>query len=383
MKRKKLMTFIATAALAAVAISGVILLKGEKIKTISIDKAAEELKEYRFKTYSNLKFECAPKPLESDSLYVLKIKSPDDYENDDDRNWHIDYMANKEKELFEYEINKADIKSVIPSELEYYSQDEAHCALYPSHTFTFTDGKRFDPMLRESGDNNTDINTYTDLRDNESVKFDIKGKEIDLKKAAEYAEDAINKNLNDILNKEEKVKAADAICVKDENGISNYFVIRLQHTIEGVGVNENGYVAPYSSEGYIKPSYMLAYMTAENEIVSYVNNYYYKIVDKDKVSKIIPLSTATDILSNSLAKNLNYSVKAVELKYTTVVNGKYNKKKNDDIVEMRPMWSFILFYGPAHSSQFINTTTAYVDAVTGIVYYCSYDNFEESEPILN
>ena len=381
MYKKRFIISIAAVLMIAAIIVAVVLLKQDRIKHISVDEAKTELKDFSFKQYDNLTFDRAPKQFDSNELYIYQIKAPDEYEDKDDKEKHIDYLCKKEEELFGHKVDRTKITSAIPSELEYFVQDESYCVIYPSHTFIFINGTVYDKMLRETENNETDMSTYNDLeQDNKTLK--VKGKDFDVKKAAEYAKTSISEHFSDIMNDNEIIQPVDAIGIKGKDGEISYVVVRLVHCLDGIGVNENGYAEPYLPDVYIKPSYMLVTMTADDEIARYDNSYYYSITDKRKVKSIIPLSTATDILSNSLAKNLKYSVKDVSLKYTTVMNGKSGKGDDDQQTEMRPMWSFVFEYSSGHSSMFVNSITAYVDAVDGTTYYCSQEGCEESEPVL-
>ena len=380
--KKRIIICIAAVLLIAAIIVIIVLWKSEDIKHVSINEAEAELKDFSFKHYDNLTFECNPHQFDTQELAVYKIESPDEYKDNDDKENNINHLCEKEKELFGYSVDKTKITSSVPGELEYYMQDEAYCVVYPSHTFSFINGKEYDRLLRDSGNNDTDMNTYTDLREDANKTLKVNGKDFDMKKAAEYAKESFDKNFADLFNDDEQILPADAIGVKGSNGELTYVVVRLLHTLNGIGVNENGYDTSYLPDVYVKPSYMLAIMTADNEIISYTNSYYYNILDKKTVKDIIPLSTATDILSNSLAENLKYKVKDVRLKYTTVMNGKSSQNKDNQQTEMRPMWSFVFEYSSGNSSIFANSITAYVDAIDGTAYYCSSEGCEESEPIL-
>ena len=336
---------------------------GEKL---SVQQLNEELERYTFSDTENFHFECEPPDPTIEKLYVIKTQQPQTF--DDRLDTYQAAMSSALSELFG--ISPDPEKTVLYDGYYEYTSDDMYNSVFAEGSFGIYKEPEYSALLRESGDNTTDLDSYTTWKDTAAAKdtLVINGKNVSIRKAAENALKVINDHFGSFFNVGERLIFSDAIAVNGEDGKPNYFVIRFVHCIDGLTVNENGYIDydPMSENSYISPSAVSVIMSDENTILSLRNSNYYDVKQRTEIEEAIGIAQAVEIVEEGLAPGVKYEVKDVELKYVTV--GKAQELYAEK--EMRPMWSFVLKYYPANSSVFLNTLAVYVDAIDGSLYYC-------------
>lgn len=381
-KKKAIIIGSAVAAVIAAAAAVFVLWNNDELGRKSISDINKELGELQFGEYSNLNFLCEPPRQELNKVYTITYEVPPAFINEEARQKAKESLVSKMDSLFDVKVNINEIQLDDQNGVEYDAiSPSSYGEVWAGGTFMFTN-ERFNETLKRSC-NITDASTYTDLSKPEDANKTVKiyGKEVNIKKAAEYAEQTIRNSLMDMFNDGEDIEFADAIAVIDENDDPNYLMLRFAHTIDGVRVNENGFIDndPIIDNEifYIRNPYIRVMMVGENEFAEIANPYYYDILEKNEIKEMIGLADAADILSQELAQNLKYDVIDVRLKYVAVSSNKNYWEPHT----LTPMWSFVFKYKGKFQMLVSDSVAAYIDAVDGTVYYCdsSQQSLEISE----
>ena len=367
---------ITAAIVAAAAIAGIgsfLFLKEADSKSklpddrkLSIGELNQQLKNYTFTDTDNFSFECDVPDQEVKSLYVIKNRTPITF-GDNKESLKAD-MIRAAKNTFDVQF---DTDKMITKDYRFeYQDDHLFSEIYSGGTFVFYKEPDYDALLQASGENRTNMESYVDLLSDDCTNenIEIQGQKVNIRKAAENALRTVNDELGSFMNPDERLALSDAIAVKNDEGNVSYLVIRLAHTVDGIAVNENGYIDsdPESEALFVRPAFISVIMTDENNIISLENRYYYDIVEKNEIKELIGLAQAVNITENGLAPEVNYKVRDVSLNYSMISCG----KDDTNVREMHPMWSFILEYYETHSFDVLHTKSVYVDALDGCLYYC-------------
>lgn len=367
MTKKKALVLSVLAA-AAVAAAGVLIFRGKSIKTVKVEEVVKELESYKFSSYENLEFECDVPSIKADKLYQLKIERSTAIADTENAKENLSQMASA---FFGDEIDTANIMDTDNNSVKYEhtpigSSDEEqdkYAELYASKTFLLNDSKLLREIRYEK-----EVATkapFIDLSDNAAKSITVNGKEVDLSAFAQKAKGEIERCCADVLNKDEQIMPYDAVIMESSVDGSEYVTLRFSHIIDGIERSVDGF-APTPDEGVgTLPSYITVEMTADGEIASIQNYYYFSIKEKSEIEKIAPLSAATDTLSQQLAPNYKYKVRNVALKYVELSECGQTES------ELRPMWCYTLDEysgGFGDPSNFFQTQNAYVDAQNGNVY---------------
>ena len=367
MTKKKALVLSVLAA-AAVAAAGVLIFRGKSIKTVKVEEAAAELDDYSFSSYENLEFECDVPSIKADKVYQIKTERPTAHTDTASAKKKLAQMASA---FFGDDIDTANTIETDNHSVKYEhtpigSSDEEqdrYAELFASNTFLLNDSKllreiRYEKEVAAKA-------PFIDLSDNAAKSITVNGKEVDLSEFAQKAKIEIDRCCADVLNKDEQIKPQDAVIMKSSIDGSEYVTLRFSHIIDGIECSVDGF-APSPDEGAVTlPSYITVEMTADGEIASIQNYYYFSVKEKSEIEKIAPLSAATDTLSQQLAPNYKYKVRDVALKYVELSECGQTES------ELRPMWCYTLDEysgGYGDPSNFFQTQNAYVDAQNGNVY---------------
>ena len=241
---------------------------------------------------------------------------------------------------------------------------------------TFITWKHFDENM-----NDTVIYKIIDPDDDLSgISYKVSGEEYPVEDAVKYCENYINENLMQYFNEGEELKLTDIIVTQNEIFNEYEYVLHYTHLIDGVAVDDCGFTDDEFE--YMRESFFELTLSAKNEIQFFNNRCYYQTEEVENVKKIIPLSEAEQILSDTLAPNASYTVSECELKYCCLVD----PSENNEYLNYEPMWSFTLdnYEGENYGPQYLKYKTAYVNALTGeVIYYdmnsCTLERYEYQE----
>ena len=334
----------------------------------NFSEVKEELKNYKFGTYKNLKFICDVPSVDAEKIYEFKIERNTEWTNLETEKEKLRKMV---EVFFNIKIKNTEILSseLSPHTINYqrYSIQNSekkvsgYASLASSHTFILAD---YDELFKTRFQKDARACLpYINLNET-SVKVTLNGKQIDLQAFVKKAENEIKQCCSDIINEGEEIKAFDAVKIKSSIDGNEYITLRFSHVIDGIAYNQDGFGGV--EEGITPlPSYITVEMNDQGSIASIYNPYYYTITQKTEVKNILSLSKASDLLSKELAPNLTYEIKNVDIRYVNITNTQQTASV------AKPMWCYTLEeynggYGEPYN--FFLKKVAFVDALNGDIY---------------
>ena len=346
----------------------------ENDKQSDISAANDELTTYSFTDTENLHFECEPIKQELGKLYTITNEVPSEFKDNAERENAIKKVVEYTEKFCNLKIDKAQVVADGSSYM-YQEPDQIQILVSANKSFDIATRSYFDQFSKkhELGISliGTDPSTHIIFNGkNESGKtYMIDGRSIDVKSAAEYALVWIKDNFTDMFDPaEDGFEIADTIAVKWSDGNNYSFHIRIAPTVNGVRINENGFLDldpnPSSTVNFIRPSYIDVEMTDEKNILRAVYMFSTVMTEKKEITKIMSLSEAVKIAADGLAPNLEFTVKDVRLKYCMLSS---NKTKNEPH-EYHPMWCFLLNVTEGNTFYSVVTKDLFVDAIDGTMY---------------
>ena len=363
-KRKKVVLIIVISVMVIVVIIllGLFLLNNKNNKTnkVSFKEVKKELETYEFGEYSNLKFDCQVPKINADKIYELVLvpkSTSDEYE--------VDLLQNLIESYSGITVDKNEITLDNCAYINDIHGTKIGGHTFPDHTYTLWNGEkgRFDPQYHVT-------EKTINLLNNEDYKneyYTDGDKQISVRETVDYVNDFIEDNLAQYFNSGEDIVLTDIMIAENSQTKEKYCALHYHHEYEGILVNDAGFSSLETN--YLEPSFLEIVVFDVNNIEWITNRYYYSIEEANEVKDgIIPLSSATEMLSQKLAPFNSYKVSEVALKYVSVVNyGDENRVK-------KPMWCYTLNEYDFNGAIFFPCLTACVDAQTGEVYLYDMKN---------
>lgn len=358
---------VSIAAILAVGAAGYALYRYNKANkspynSVPVSEAVAELKDYKFKTHENLKFNCQVLNTDISNVYEIEML-------DVGTNAGAPPLTEKERKacwkLAETCFGDVDGFNEDQRENQYeVDGGKKYCLYSPGGTFSVAD----ETTLVGDFSQNKRRKRYKADDDYSNEQVTVGGKTYKLPEIVEFTDKFISDNLSEFFNEGEQQKLHNIIVI-DNPGYNDCAVALLyNHMIEGVAVDDAGAFTLESD--FMRPSHLEMMLTGEDKFGHWLNYAYYNIGEKKKLDQIIPLSEAEDILSKELAPNVNYTVSECELKYCCKTG---YSELNEGEATFRPAWSFTVRQYPDKVFH-IKYITAYVDAQTGEVFVFDSNN---------
>ena len=311
-------------------------------------------------------------------LYTITNEVPLEFKDKKDREEAIERVVRYAEKFCGQKIDKTQVVPDGENSVGYYESDQVaeylHISVSANKSFNIATRSYFD-LLRNNYElginiNGTDPSTHIVFNGKDELEktYTIDGNIINVKAAAEYAKQWIKDNFSDMFDPENGFEIDDAIAVKSSNDKYYSFHVRISPTVNGVRINENGFLDldpnPSLTVDFIRPSYVDVEMTNEKTIIRTVSMFRTVITDKKEADEIMSLSEAVKKAADGLAPNLKYTVKDVRLKYCMHSTNKTNKEPH----EYHPMWCFLLDVTDGNSFYSVITKDLFVDAIDGTMY---------------
>lgn len=340
----------------------------------NLDSIKNELSDYSFREHENLNFMCDPPSVYVDDVYTITMNPSNlDEISEDDR------LKLKKATESIYGVN-------LPiDQIQDFQMKGDDGSLGAKHLRFEIEG-----YGGESYNKQSTFMLWKDLPDQIILDFNFKDtKRFD---AANFPNDVYQMIDNSELSIEDAIKQADNYIAKlneckmfdDGEGqvLSNVMVantdygaiiiLHYRQTRSGLEVDDGGSLQYDPGVDQMRNPFF-EIMFAGNEYPFNIRNMYSDGVSSIESVRIIPLSSAESILSNSLAPNVPNDVYQVALRYCCV----YQQQDVNRIY--RPMWCFVLSDSCSSQnigwSQYFPRITAYVDAIDGTVYYSDSQQF--------
>lgn len=371
---------LSAAILAAVAVvfAGYKLLhKNDNIsaKAVPVEQAREELKDYKFGTYDNLKFDCEVSgfdkvyerlditalcdsskgldTLRSEGVDILKL-----FFNKD-----IDGMLLKKTEHSNYEAMQ-DPDKVYDA---YYCKDnELSVEVFFDNSFCIIDWLgEADPM----GEGSAIIKRLRPDEITDDISYNVGGEDYRLSDAVAFTDSRLATITDKYLGGNKPVLCAAAV-VHSPQADEYSYLLKYYNTYEGVRLGEIGDASPYYD--YTWGKYLFFEIRHKDRFYIALNRSC-EIKDKKEAENIIPLSEAEKLAADVLAQKFDVTVTECELKYVCITH--YDTEERS----YTPMWAFK--FGSAGDApdpdrdgyQYMvdpfEQDEFYVDAITGDYYY--------------
>ena len=330
---------------AAVVFTGYSLLKkrDKKVDVRNAEEIAADLKDHTFGEYENLKFDCKVKNTDFDTVYEeIKIGwtgeddtlTPDELKKkvadfgkrvygEDIENSEILYDKDNGVEAYgRYEKDDILIHYYYNDTFSAYQIDSSIVMDAPA-TFDETEYERSRPKV---------IKKFKPEDDYENEVYDINGQEYALKDAVEFANKKVEADISPFLY--EKPVLTDIGIVYFPFRNSYAYLFKYSHLIDGVLVDDVW--NPDIDNDFFRGSALNIEIYEKGRLSMVSNTCYFTVLSKTPAKKIIPLSEAEKLASESLAPYTSYIVTGCELKYVCITN------QNPDKTVFKPMWVFVI-----------------------------------------
>ncbi|MBR6338137.1 MAG: hypothetical protein IKR76_10480 [Ruminococcus sp.] len=346
MKRKLIFAVTAAVVLFGVGFAAYKLLHKEdntSPEAVPVQEAADELKDYTFGEYDNLRFECEVKNTDFDAIYEeieIGWTGEDDTLTPDELKKRVSDFG---KKVYGLDISNGDILYDKDNGVEAYGRYEKDDTLihyYYNDTFN---AKKIDNSIDISEPFSSDEEENERIRpkiikrfkpddDYENEVYDINGQKYALKDAVEFA----NKKVDDCISQflHEKPVLTDIGVVYFPHRNSYAYLLKYSHLIDGVLVD--GVWNPDIDNDFFRGSALNIEIYEKDQLSMISNICYYTVLNKTPAKKILSLSEAEKIAADSLAPAVSYIVTGCELKYVCITHQK------PDRTVFKPMWVFVI-----------------------------------------
>ena len=359
---------------AAVVFTGYMLLKKnwQDSDKLSIKEVSEQLTDYKFNEYENLTFDCTVKNTDFSTVYEQIEIGWNGDDNSADPTEMKKRVSDMGKQMFGENIDYLDViydASNGDASAIYYGNNVT-VQLFYNNTFyleKLNSNFKIEPEDLES-DNEDEYEKYRPkvikrLKPDDDLEkeiYKVNGELYSLKDAAELARKKMDETISQYLDAKPMLSEMAVIYIPNMDSYAYEF--RFSHFIEGVLVDESTSDDP--EKNYLRGSTLIIDIYEKDRINIVSNERYYNILEKDEVQKIIPLSEAEKIASDSLAPEHKYTVTECELKYVCLISDIHDKSY------FKPMWVFVIDeYG--ENNEFMSGSNnfpkikLYIDALTG------------------
>jgi len=341
----------------------------------------------------NITFNCEPEPIVASEFYILKSRVGEEYDETKNYIELKDKLRKASKEFFGLELTEEQI-TVHGSEGEPLTDDngkpidtvEMAWAVYNDehHNFELTDWSDSFTLWGSDKAKGMLVHKYLEREvyfpdSYPNTEYDMNdGSKMTVAKAVEQGEAIVRKcgELGLLEKNVTPVLSRIAVHKTSEGNVINLF---YRKKVCGVYLNSDGLLNFDPKSDELRYSYFDISFIGDNDVY-FIRNTFSDILEKGEKVDIMPYSEARQRVGNGLAKNMVYTVTEAGLRYTCIY------KQLEKQQEYHPMWCFVLEdHNLEHrtykeeqlmtdekvdSSQYYKRVTAFVDAVTGDLYYC-------------
>ncbi len=331
-------------AAAGVVFTGYNLLKSKDKEIIvrNAEEITEQLKNYRFSEYENLKFDCEVKNTGFETVYEeieIGWTGYDDTLTSDDLKGRV---ADFGKKVYGIDIQNGEILYDKDNGSEAYGRYEKNDTLiHYYYNDTFYAKKVDNSIIAEpfSSDEEENeklrpriIKRFKPDETYENEVYDINGQEYTLKDAVEFANKNVSDNISQFLYEKPILTNIAVVYFPHRNSYS--YIMKYSHRIDGVLVDDVW--NPDPDNDFFRGSALFIEIYEKEHISVVSNNCYFNVLDKTPAKQLIPLSEAEKLAAKSLAPYISYTVTGCELKYVCITHQKPDK------TIFKPMWVFVI-----------------------------------------